>query len=126
IPKGAKNVEAAKDFLNYVIQPKVVNEYLKNGLGRYLPPMPELVKSDPFWLDPTDPHRSAYTREGLLDPTVPSYPAFNPGYAEANSQQIWGTVEADVIREGMPLKAAAEKALKRIGAILGKYPIVES
>src|SRR5215472_7020645 len=29
IPKGAKNVAVAKDFLKYLIQPKVCNEYLK-------------------------------------------------------------------------------------------------
>ena len=126
IPKEAKNVEVAKDFLKYVIQPKVANEYLKSGLGRFLPAMPELVKSDPFWLDPSDPHRVAYTTEGLLEPTVPLYPVFNPGYAEANAQQIWGTAEADVIREGMTPEAAAEKALKRIGVILAKYPIAQS
>jgi len=126
IAKGAKNVAAGKEFLKYVIQPKVVNEYLKNGLGRYLPAMPELVKSDPFWLDPKDPHLAAYTREGVLDPTVPSYPVFNPGYAEANAQQIWGMGAADVIREGMTPQAAAEKALKRIENILTKYPIVQS
>jgi multiple sugar transport system substrate-binding protein len=126
IPKGAKNVEIAKDFLKYVLQPKVVNEYLKNGLGRYLPAMPDLVKNDPFWLDPKDPHVANYARQGVLDATVPNYPIFNPGYAEANAQQIWGTAEADVIREGMTPQAAADKALKRIGAILAKYPIAES
>jgi multiple sugar transport system substrate-binding protein len=126
IPKGAKNVEVAKEFLKYMIQPKVVNEYLKNGLGRWLPPMPELAKTDPFWLDPKDPHVATYTREGLLEPTVPNYPVFNPGYAEANAQQIWGTAAADVIREGMTPQAAAEKALTRIGQILAKYPIAQS
>jgi multiple sugar transport system substrate-binding protein len=126
IPKGAKNVEVAKDFIKYVIQPKVSNEYLKQGLGRWLPAFPELVKTDPFWLDPKDPHRVAYSREGALEPTVPNYPAFNPGYAEANAQQIWGIAAADVIREGMTPQQSAEKALKRIGEILAKYPIVAS
>jgi multiple sugar transport system substrate-binding protein len=126
IPKGAKNVEVAKDFIKYVIQPKVVNEYLKNGLGRWLPAFPELVKTDPFWLDPNDPHRAAYSREGMLDPTVPNYPVFNPGYAEANAQQIWGIAVADVIREGMTPQESADKALKRIGQILAKYPVVAS
>ena len=125
IAKNAKNVEVAKDFLKYLIQPKVVNEYLKAGLGRALPPMPGLVKNDPFWLDPKDPHRSAYARQGMLDPTVPTYPVFNPGFAEANAQQLWGAAEGDVIREGMTPQAAAEKALNRIGAILAKYPIAE-
>jgi multiple sugar transport system substrate-binding protein len=124
--KGAKNVEVGKDFLRYVIQPKVLNAYLKGGLGRVLPSMPELVKNDPFWLDPKDPHRAAYARQGTLDPTVPVYPIFNPGYAEADAQQIWGSAEADIIREGMTPQAAAEKALARIGVLLAKYPIAES
>jgi len=126
VAKGAKNVEGAKDFLKYLIQPQVSNEYLKTGLGRWLPAMPSLLKSDPFWLDPKDPHVAAYARQGLLDPTVPTYPVFNPGYAEANAQQIWGSAAADVIREGMTPQAAAEKALKRIGQILAKYPIAQS
>src|SRR5215470_12876915 len=54
IPKGAKNVAAAKDFLKYLIEPKVDNERLKTGLGRSIPAMPSIVKSDPWWsADPT-------------------------------------------------------------------------
>jgi multiple sugar transport system substrate-binding protein len=126
IPKGAKNVDVAKDFMKYVIQPTVVNEYLKAGLGRWLPPIPDLVKNDPFWLDPKDPHRQAYSRQGMLSPTAPIYPVFNPGFAEVNAQQIWGVAAADVIREGMTPQAAAKSAFAKIGAILAKYPIVES
>jgi multiple sugar transport system substrate-binding protein len=126
IPKGAKNVEVAKDFAKYLIQPQVANAYLKGGLGRWLPAMTELAKDDPFWLDPKDQHVSAYTRQGLFNPTVPQYPAYNPGYAEVEATQIWGLAEIDVIREGMTPEAAAEKALKRIEKILAKYPIVQT
>jgi hypothetical protein len=55
----------------------------------------------------------------MLGPTVPTYPVFNAGFAEANAQRLWG------IREGMTPLAATEKALNRIGAILAKYPIAE-
>src|SRR6201981_3477500 len=68
IPKGAKNVEVAKDFLKYLIQPKVANERLKTGLGRSIPAMPSIVKSDPWWF--ADPHRAAYVQQGLLGPPV--------------------------------------------------------
>jgi multiple sugar transport system substrate-binding protein len=126
IPKGAKNVEVAKDFIKYVIQPKVANEYLKQGLGRWLPAIPEMVKTDPFWLDPKDPHVAAYAKEGAIDPTVPNFPSFNPGYAECNAQQIWGVAVADVVREGMTPQASADKALKRMGDVLARYPIVQT
>src|SRR6478672_9442965 len=56
IPKGAKNVTVAKDFLKYAVQPNVLNEYLKGGLGRWAIPMPEIAKADPFWFH-EDPHR---------------------------------------------------------------------
>lgn len=85
-----------------------------------------MAKTDPFWLDPKDQHVSAYTRQGLLSPTVPQYPVYNPGYAEVEATQTWGLAEADVIREGMTPQAAGEKALKRIEQILAKYPIVQT
>jgi ABC-type glycerol-3-phosphate transport system substrate-binding protein len=62
----------------------------------------------------------------MIDPTVPNYPCFNPGYAEANAQQVWGIAVADVVREGMTAQAAADKALKRIGTILARYPVARS
>jgi len=126
IPKGAKNVTAAKEFIKYVIQPQVTNKYLREGLGRWLPAMPSLVKSDPFWLDPADPHRPPYVREGLLSPAIPYYFVFNPGLAIANAQQIWGLAEADVIRNGITPEAAADKAFKQIESILSNYHITQS
>ena len=126
IPKGAKNVEVAKDFAKYVIQPEVANAYLKGGLGRWLPAIPEVAKTDPFWLDPKDQHVSAYTQQGLFSPTVPQYPVNNPGYAEVEATQIWGLAEADIMREGMTPQTAAEKALKRIEQIFAKYPIAQT
>jgi len=125
IPQGAKNVEVAKEFMKFLIQPQVMNDYLKQGLGRWLPAYPSLVKSDPFWLDPSDPHRPNYVREGLIDETVVNYPVFNPGYAECNATQIWGSAEADVIRNGLTPEQAADKALKKMETILAKYPIVQ-
>ncbi|MBV9861317.1 MAG: carbohydrate ABC transporter substrate-binding protein [Alphaproteobacteria bacterium] len=124
IPKGAKNVEVAKDFMKYLIQPQVANDYLKQGLGRWLPPYPSLIKSDSFWM--ADPHRAAYVKETLIDPTAPQFPVFNPGWAEVNAQQIWGVAEADIIRNGATPQAATETAFKKIEAILGKYPISQS
>ncbi len=126
IPNGAKNVDVAKDFMKFLIQPKVMNAYLKEGLGRWLPAYPSLVKSDPFWLDPSDPHRPNYVREGLIDETVVNYPVFNPGWSEVNASQIWGAAEADVIRNGLTPEQAADKALKKIETIVAKYPIVQS
>jgi multiple sugar transport system substrate-binding protein len=123
IPKGAKNVAVAKDFLKYLIQPKVDNEYLKTGLGRFIPCMPSIVKDDPWWLDPRDPHRVAYVQQGLLGPTVPQFWVFNPAYAQVQNEHVWSTGWMDIIQGGMAPPAAAEKAFKRVEEIFAKYPI---
>jgi multiple sugar transport system substrate-binding protein len=121
IPKGAKNVEVAKDFLKYFIQPPVQNEYFKTGLGRNVPVMPSIVKNDPWWF--ADPHRKAYTTESVLDETIPAYLAFNPAYAEVQSTHVWPIAWADIIQNGMTPEAAADKAWKQAEAIFAKYPI---
>jgi len=123
IPKGAKNVDVAKDFLAYFIQPKVNNERLKVGLGRNVPVTPAVVKADPWWL--ADPHRKAYTEQAVFGPSLPAYWAFNPAYAEVQNTHVWGAAWADVIRNGTTPEAAAERAFRQIEAIFAKYPIEE-
>ena len=121
IPKGAKNVEVAKDYLKFLIQPKVNNERLKTGLGRNVPCMPSIVKADHWWFD--DPHRAAYTTQCLLSPTVPQFWVFNPAYAQIQNEHVWMQGWMDIIQSGMTPQAAAEKAFKRVEEIFANYPI---
>jgi len=125
IPKGAKNVAVAKEFIKYAVQPKVLNEYLKGGLGRFMLPVPEIAKSDPFWLK-EDPHRTAYAQQTLLGPTLPIYEVFNPAIAQVNSEHLFSVAMFDVIKEGMAPEAAIDKAFKRVEAVFAKYPIEQT
>jgi multiple sugar transport system substrate-binding protein len=122
IPKGAKNVEVAKDFLKYFIQPQVNNEWLKTGLGRNIPCMPVVVKDDPWWLK-EDPHRVAYVNQGLLGPTVPAFWAYNPAYAQVQNEHVFPNAWIEVVKDGLTPQTAAEKAFKRAEEIFAKYPI---
>ncbi|HXT78615.1 MAG TPA: ABC transporter substrate-binding protein, partial [Acetobacteraceae bacterium] len=121
IPKGAKNVATSKDFMKYFMQPEVMNDNLKNGLGRWVPAIPELVKSDPFWLDPKDPHRPPYVTEAVLGPTIPSYNAYNPAWGQVQAEQLMTRTVADVVKNGMTPEAAVDKAFKRAEAIFTKF-----
>jgi len=125
IPKGAKNVAAAKEFINYMIEPKVLNEYLKGGLGRFAVPMPDFAKSDPFWLK-EDPHCTAHTQQTLLGPTLPIYEAYNPAIAQVDAEHLFSVAEFDVMKNGMAPEAAIDKAFKRAEEIFAKYPIAQS
>jgi multiple sugar transport system substrate-binding protein len=124
IPKGAKNVAVAKDFLKYLIQPEVLNEYLKTGLGRRVPAMPSIVKTDPWWM--ADPHRKAYTTQALLRPTLPVFWAYNPAYAHVQNEHVWQTAWAEIMKDGVAPQTASEKAFKRVEEIFANYPIAQS
>ena len=122
IPKGAKNVVVAKDFMKYFIRPEVMNENLKGGLGRWCPAIPQVVKDDPWWTDPKlDPHRSQYVKMTVLDPTLPYGFAYNPALGQVNAEQVWGQAHADVIKNGMTPKQAVDKAFKRADDIFNKF-----
>ncbi len=120
IPKGAKYVAVAKDFMKYFMQPAVMTENLRSGLGRWFPAIPSLIKEDPFWLDPSDPHRVAYMRMAL-GPTIPQFNGYNPAWGQVNAEQLWGNASADVVKNGMTPEAAVDKAIKRAEAIFAKF-----
>jgi multiple sugar transport system substrate-binding protein len=125
IPKGAKNVAVAKDFLKFLIQPKVLGEFLRTGLARRVPCMPSIVKDDPWWLDPKDPHRVAYVNQALLGPIVGQFWAFNPAFAQVQNEHVFPTAWAEIAKDGATPQAAAEKAFKRVEEIFAKYPMVQ-
>jgi multiple sugar transport system substrate-binding protein len=121
IPKGAKSVATSKDFMTYFMQPAVMNENLKGGLGRWVPSMPQIVKDDPWWTDPKlDPHRPAYVQEAVMGPTVAQYLGFNPAWGQVNAEQLFGQMHADVIKNGMTPAAAVDKGFKRMESIFTK------
>ena len=126
IPKGAKNVAVAKEFLKQMVQPKVLDEYLKTGIARRVPSMPSIVKTDPWWLDPADPHRVAYVKQALLGPTTPQFWVYNPGFAQVQNEHVFPNGWAEIAKDGVAPQAAAEKAFKRIEEIFAKYPIAQS
>jgi multiple sugar transport system substrate-binding protein len=124
IPKGAKNVAVAKDFMKYFMQPQVMNENLKGGLGRWVPVIPSVVKQDPWWTDAkADPHRLAYVTEAVLNPTLPAYNGFNPAWGQVNAEQLWGQAHASVIKDGVTPTAAVDKAFKRAEEIFAKFTL---
>jgi len=121
IPKGAKNLEIAKEFARFFLQPEVLNANLKGGLGRAVPSIPQIAKDDPWWTDPSDPHRPPYVQESVLGPTVPAYTGFNPAWGQVNAEQVWGQAHADVIKNGMTATAALDKAFRRMEAIFARF-----
>ncbi|HTI83379.1 MAG TPA: ABC transporter substrate-binding protein [Acetobacteraceae bacterium] len=120
IPKGAKNAEVAKDFMKYFMQPEVMNTNLKGGLGRWFPTIHSVVEKDPWWLNSGEPCLKPYIEEGVLNPTLPVYEGYSPAWGQANAEQLWGQAHADVIKNGMKVADAVDKAFKRCSEIFAK------
>ncbi len=120
IPKGAKNVEVAKDFMKYFMQPTVMNENLKGGLGRWVPAIPSVVKTDPWWLNSGEPCLKPYLDEAIFNPTLPVWDGYTPAWGQVGSEQLWTQAEADVIKNGMKVSDAVDKAFKRANEIFTK------
>jgi multiple sugar transport system substrate-binding protein len=88
--------------------------------------MPDLAKNDPFWLDPADPHRSAYIKETMFSPTFPLFESYNPAMAQINSEHVIQLAWFDVMKNGMTPKDAMEKAYKRMEEVFAKFPIAQA
>jgi len=121
IPKGAKNIDLAKDLLRYVSAPDNMNTYLKETHARYLPVIPSIIKNDPWWTDKADPHRPVAVDMALNKPTVPWWMSYHPGYSGVLSEQIWPQAEANVTQRGMTPEQSVEDAAKRIKEIFGRF-----
>ena len=87
IPKGAKNVEVAKDFLKYFIQPKVNERVAEDRAGPQHAGDAGDREGRPVVVRP-DPHRKAYVEQGLLGPTVPHFWVSNPAYAQVQNEHV--------------------------------------
>ena len=122
IPKGAVNLVVAKDLMKYWMQPEVTNDNMKAALGRWVPANAQVVKNDPFWLQNKDPHVIPYVEE-IMGPTIPFYEGYTPAWGQVNSEQLWGSAHADVIKSGMKASDAIDKAFKRANAIFANYTI---
>jgi multiple sugar transport system substrate-binding protein len=123
IPKGAKNLAVAKDFARYFMQPEVENEWVKGGLGRFLPVYPELAKTDPFWLHSKTKYLPPYSEMGLVKRTIPAWYVYNPAWAQIESEHTFNHAVVDVAKGDLSVKDAVDKAFARAEAIFSKYPI---
>jgi len=123
IPKGAKNLDAGKALLRDFIRPESLNTYLKETRARYLPVMMRIVKEDPYWTDPNDPHRPIAVETGLVLPTIPNWMNRNPAYSQVLSEQLWSQAEASITQKSMPVEKAVDEIAARMKVIFERYQI---
>jgi multiple sugar transport system substrate-binding protein len=105
IPKGAKNVEEAKEFLKFLCKPENYLLYTKSMLGRFHP-MYKSAMEDSYFNDPKDPHITVATKY-FKRSMVPVNWQMHPAYAKFVIEHKWHRMIGRVVVE----KWAAEKAV---------------
>jgi multiple sugar transport system substrate-binding protein len=119
--KDGANVEAAKEFVRFLVGEGWLAHYLDFAGERMLPPMPKLLDA-PFWLDPSDPHRMAAAMQASARPLQHDYATVTGDwrYDLAMRDEPWAKAVNRIITEGISPAQAVDETVARIKQILAE------
>jgi multiple sugar transport system substrate-binding protein len=110
--KDGRNVEAAKEFVRFLVAEGGLAHYLDFAGERMLPAMPKLLDS-PFWLDPSDRHRMAAVMQIASRPMA--YCAACDWRNDLVWEELtWAKAIHRVAAEGISPEQAVDEAIVRI------------
>jgi multiple sugar transport system substrate-binding protein len=120
--KASRNPALAGDFVRFLAEGSWLAHWLTFAGDRWLPPMRKLVEQ-PFWLDPSDPHRMRAAIQILTQPH--QYNGLGVRDNEWRSsriaeEEIWGNAVHRVVTEGISPEQAVDEAITRIKQILSE------
>ena len=76
--------------LPQIFDPAEGPQRVSEGRARPQPAVHAVDREErPVVARPKDPHRAAYVQQGLLGPTVPTFWAYNPAYAQVQNEHVW-------------------------------------
>jgi multiple sugar transport system substrate-binding protein len=121
--EGGSNIDTAKEFVRFLVAEGWLAHYLDFSAERFLPAMSKLLEQ-PFWLDPSDPHRMA----SAMQVSSRSL-AYDYGYAAisgnwrhqlVNQEHVWAKAIHRVVTENITPEEAVDEAIARIKEILSE------
>jgi multiple sugar transport system substrate-binding protein len=118
---GGGHVDAAKEFIHFLVAEGWLGHYLDFAGQRLLPPMPKLLDA-PFWLDPSDPHLMAAVMQIAARPMPYDYYIVSGDwrYSRIGQQGVWGKAIHRVAADGISPEQAVDEAIARIKEILAE------
>jgi multiple sugar transport system substrate-binding protein len=119
--KDGDHVATAKEFVRFLLAEGWLAHYLNFSGERMLPPMQKLL-DQPFWLDPSDPHRMAAVMQ--VSARAPNYD-YTVALGDSRHDTIWqeftwGKAIHRVVTENISPEQAADEAIARIKEILSE------
>jgi multiple sugar transport system substrate-binding protein len=119
--KAGRHVGLAKEFVRFLVGEGWLAHYLNFSGERMVPSMPKLLEQ-PFWLDPSDPHRMASAIQFLTRPRDYKYwvASGDPRYLLVLRDRIWSKAIHRVAADGISPEQAVDEAIARIKQILAE------
>jgi multiple sugar transport system substrate-binding protein len=117
--KAGANVATAKEFVRFLVAEGWLMHYLNFSGERLLPPISKLLEQ-PFWLDPSDPHRMAAVMQVALRPLTHNYAAASGNFRHdvVEQRNVWETAVHDAATGKATPEQAVDEAIARIKQIL--------
>jgi multiple sugar transport system substrate-binding protein len=121
VPKDGSNTATAEEFVRFLVAEGWLAHYLDFSAERLLPPMPKLLEQ-PFWLDPSDPHRMAAVMQASSRPLAQedAVAAGNWRYIRIDQDQVWAKAIHRIVTEGISPEQAVDEAIAHIKQILSE------
>jgi multiple sugar transport system substrate-binding protein len=119
--KAGAHIVTAKEFVRFLVAEGWLAHYLDFSAERMLPSMPGLL-DQPFWLDPSDPHRMAAVMQAASRPLAHDYTAASGdlGHNQVYNEGVWAKAIHRVVTEGISPEQAVDEAIARIKQILSE------
>ncbi len=117
--EAGSNVAVAEQFVRFLVAEGWLAHYLNFSGERFLPAMSALV-DQPFWLDPSDPHRMASVMQVSSRPMQHDYAVASGNWRHqlVNQQHVWAGAIHRVVTEGISSEQAVDEAIARIKQLL--------
>ncbi len=119
--KEGDHVAAAKEFVRFLVAEGWLAHYLNFSGERMLPPMQKLL-DQPFWLDPSDPHRMAAVMQVSSRPPNYDYTLALGDWRHDRIWQefTWAKAIHRVAADGISPEQAVDEAIARVKQILAE------
>ena len=111
--QGRRQRRHGQEFVRFLVAEGWLTHYLNFSGERMLPSISKLL-DQPFWLDPSDPHRMASAMQVSSRPlTQTSVPSGNWRHVRVDSENVWGKAVHRVAADGITPEQAVDEAIAR-------------
>ncbi len=111
--QAAKNKEAAKKFVAFLLEDANLTPYVEGSLGRWFP-VTKAAQQSAFWKG--DPHRLAVYNQFMAG-TSPFEFTKNYKFTVLNNENVWAKAANRVLSEKVPVDKAVDEMIARIKTV---------